>query len=782
MTINETRRVSARENNGGSVVPDTRKPSTRRYLCGLLATIVSLSITLGVVPAPSFALSEGRVYEMVSPVYKGGYAAQTIEAVSPNGESVGFKSPGVFAGAPGGPTTDIDYIAHRTPTGWVTTPVMMPTGLAPYTSSYEFSQDLETELVLGNPPMPGGLDNEEGLFQSATVEQFYSHATDLPDSNANWEAVGPALRAVPVTIVNLRQQAVSQDFCHVLFSPAGGLNTFLTHEESGVTAGQIYELNRGCKGEQAGLVRVALNNRQRSISPACKTQVGAEDIFGSGTAGYISSSFNAIADDGKEVFFTVQVPCATGAFQLFVRLNGSKTLEVSKPLAEACSEVPCEPGAAKRATAGFVGASEDGSKVFFMSGQPEEVPGVKDATNNLYMAEIGCPESEPECEVRDRRVLSLVQVSHDPSGAPAEVQGVVRLAHDGSRVYFVARGVLSTGPNVEGNVPIQGADNLYVYEPDPGHAGQFQTVFIADLCSAHLQSGTVEDLRCPGSSADDHLWGVGPPQLAGLDGRFLVFDSSGQLVPGDTDTAEDVYRYDAVMGELTRVSMGENGHDSNGNNDSFNAGIPAGSWGEDGGHLYIRHLYELGTRTVSEDGSRIVFDTAEPLSEEAKNHVDDVYEWHQAPGEQQGKVSLVSSGSALEPITEYTISPDGRNVFFVTSASLAAQDTDGEADVYDARLDGGFAPLGAERRHCESDACQGPLTNPPPQPIPGSASQAPETSQATFSLPPLQGSTSKKALLRCTKGKRRSKGRCVKALGRKVAHKSHQGSSRRSGR
>ena len=38
----------------------------------------------------------------------------------------------------------------------------------------------------------------------------------------------------------------------------------------------------------------------------------------------------------------------------------------------------------------FVGASEDGSRVFFTTAQPL-VPGDTDTSNNLYMARIGCP-------------------------------------------------------------------------------------------------------------------------------------------------------------------------------------------------------------------------------------------------------------------------------------------------------------------------------------------------------------------------------------------------------
>ena len=149
-------------------------------------------------------------------------------------------------------------------------------------------------------------------------------------------------------------------------------------------------------------------------------------------------------------------------------------------------EVPCD-GSLGRASAYFKGASEDGSKVFFTTEAPlTESEGVgcgliceQPQGNDLYMASIGCPAGESGCEAAQREVTSLVQVSHDavPEQA-AEVQGVVNIAQDGSRVYFVARGVLSEGANAEGHAPVDGADNLYVYDSVSG-----QTAFVADLCS-----------------------------------------------------------------------------------------------------------------------------------------------------------------------------------------------------------------------------------------------------------------------------------------------------------
>ena len=267
------------------------------------------------------------------------------------------------------------------------------------------------------------------------------------------------------------------------------------------------------------------------------------------------------------MYFEVRLPSVSDCEtvdkpQLFVRVGGERTLEVSKPLGEACAEVPC-PGADTRAPAQFWGASEDGSRVFFTTAAP--LTGGSDTSTNLYMAKVGCPGEVPACEAAQRVVTGLVAVSHDPHvGQAAEVQGVVGVAPDGGRVYFVARGVLSEAANQQGMVAASGADNLYVYDEASG-----QTTFVGDLCSGAETSGVVGDVACPddleartpaggaGPRNDTELWLTFPKssaQTTGGDGRFLVFSTYARLITSgseaDADDAQDVYRYDAQTGAL----------------------------------------------------------------------------------------------------------------------------------------------------------------------------------------------------------------------------------------
>ncbi len=775
-------------------------PGVRVRVAGrgvLAALVVLVAGVFGCVASPALALSAERHYEMVSPVFKDGFGAGPIEAVAPNGESVAYFSPGVFAGAPLGFTQQLDqmaYIARRGGSGWSTSSLLPPASLTPTIagtgSGDDVSSTLESTVALGQL----GPNNEQA-DQQATQGEFLFHSTSVPDIAANWE-VGPTLETLqkhhsadgrPLYVGG------SADLCHLVLTAE---EEPLLPEPAGASPNRLYEVAKGCGGEPASLRFVGLNNAGGLVSPGCQEALGLQFALSDASAyvpGRVSNGFDAVSVGGREVFFTANVNNCEGRgnlarFQLFVRLGGERTVEVSRPLVGACVEVPCggDAVAGARASAEFVGASRDGSRAFFMTSAPL-VEGDRDEGNDLYMASIGCPSAEGEAcapgETQSTGVTSLVQVSHDPHvGEAADVRGVVRVAPDGSRVYFVARGALVEGVNAQGQAPVKGADNLYVYDSVTGKVG-----FIADLCSGPATSGTVEDIRCPvdvpegeyvqGKFNDTYLWatnsGQTEAQTAGVSGQFLVFSSYGELVAGDTDSAQDVYRYDAATGTLQRVLTGEDGYGANGNcNDSegetkCNASI---SFSYLGGQ--VQQEYDMSSRAVSEDGSRIVFETAAPLSSQATNGLSDLYEWYEAPGASEGRVSLVSGGSATQPVTDAVIDPSGDNIFFVTAQGLVAQDTDGAPDLYDARIGAGFPAVPAAPEECSADACQGPLTNPAPLLVPGSVSQSPgENLTSPPAVPVKSGKTVTRAKKRasalkvCAKDKQKTKRRgCEKRV------------------
>jgi hypothetical protein len=707
----------------------------------------------------------GRVFEQVSPLYKGGFGAGEIKAVAPDGEGVMFYSPGAFANQPAGFANldSFSYFARRSESGWTTRPELPPDILLPYSVYRDVSSSLDTTLALGQP----GPNSEAAAFEG-TQEEFRLHSTEASDESSNWSLVGKPLTTIPIGPFVLTYAGADGGLCHLLFANSLGTLAPLLPEAEG-TVHQMYELVRGCGGEAPALRLVAINSSGKPMNTKCIVNLGNLDYnFNS------RSAFNAVAAGGHEIFFTTCIGDDVSRHQLFVRLDGAKTLEVSKLLTECVGEeVPCLPGATTRGNADFAGASEDGSRVFFTT-TAKLTTEDSDNSTDLYTAEIGCPGGG-SCAAASRRVVSLSMVSHDPnSGEAADVQGVMRVAPDGSRVYFVARGdLLSEAERAalqgEGRaIPMSGADNLYVYDVGSARIG-----FVGDLCSGHEESGGAADPECPSVGSDESLWSgeSSEAQSAGSDGRYLVFTSFGRLVKSDTDSAADVYRFDAVSGSLVRVSGGEAGYDSDGNNDLFQARIRLGHRGGT-----VAAQYEMDSRAVSEDGSRTVFETAEPLSPLATNGLTDAYEWHEAEAG-GGRVSLLSGGQGETPVEDVVIAPAGRDVFFVTSEDLAPQDSDGLPDVYDARLGGGFQQQPAAREPCAGDTCQGPLTNPAPMLVPGSVSQIEEAAPKTISPP-------KKNSAKGKRGKRKRTSKASRKAGRRARRASggHRLDGRRRGR
>ncbi len=390
----------------------------------------------------------------------------------------------------------------------------------------------------------------------------------------------------------------------------------------------------------------------------------------------------------------------------YVRVNGKTTFQLAP-------------------SGAFWGASQDGSKAFVSNGAGELLMDVID--------------SEPGHEAISETV---------PITLGAEAKLVVS-SDDGSHVYFTSTSVLA-GPNGQGNTAEAGASNLYVYDTITR-----KTAFIATA-----------EVDTTGDNGGE----VNYEAQTTPDGRFLVFTTRARLTSDDTDTAADVYRYDAETGEIVLVSVGEDGHDDNGNNSAFDARIAAPVEGQEG--VNAINMWRLDTRAISDDGSVIVFSTAEPLSTRAVNGNVNIYVWH------EGRVGMISTGLSQTSDELPVVSQSGRDIFFVTSQDILPQDSDGLPDIYDARIDGGFPEPPVPAGGCSGDTCQGPPSVPSLLSAPASATffglGNPAASVANTSLNPTDKPKSK-----CKSGyKRNRQGRCVrvKKRARKATRRGHKSS------
>jgi hypothetical protein len=613
-----------------------KRSNAAARVCVLVSFCVLVATAVMAVPAHA-ALPEGRVYEMVSPPDKGPFYAGN-PVVGAGGERIAFYGSGAFAGSPAGQAIGTGYLASRSSAGWQTSPLAYPPALSRLVfgkAPADFSADLGLSAsVVDFAP-------EHSVSQSSQV--VFVHSSDAPDVVESFVPLSPPISTLTENSMVFYESA-SADFGKLIYSSNKALIG------SDPTPGGVERLYESTSSSPSSLKLVGVD------------EMGCEVTLGNGSYGSATTKFHAVSADGSEVFFT-----ACGV--LYVRVNGSKTVEISP-------------------SGSFQGASSDGSKVFFTEGA------------SLY-------EDEIEAGAVTESHVLLAE----------GVQGVTRISEDGSHVYFVSGDVLTSSKNGLEQEAVAHAENLYVYDtliPE--------TKFVAELCSGLETSGSVHGVpQCPGGGSDERLWEhfdeQRPVQTNGCregvatcePGRYLAFDTYAQLIrsgpEADRDTALDVYRYDALTGRIRRVSVGVEGHDHNGNNDAFDATIVAKNF-RDG---LVETQYDLMDRAISENGT-VVFATAEPLSVDAVNGLQNVYAWHEAGGE--GSVGMISSGSSATLDETPVIDVSGRDVFFETTAGLVPQDTDGLKDVYDARIEGGFPAAPVQAGGCSGAACQGPPSVP----------------------------------------------------------------------
>ena len=599
-------------------------PSRLRRLAGTLASLTIAGLGLTATPAlaeecPNAALRvennstrlpECRAYEMVSPLYKEGFAVEP-KTYSDDG-AVAYVSTGNFAGDPAAKAL-LNYLATRSATGWTTT------ALDPSEATYfdngrvALSADLRSSLwEMGRRDDP------------ASRGDYYLRS---PDGVFTRVGNGMLGENPPGTL------GVSEDLSHVI----------IDHGEAGNAAVRaLYELTPG---------------PQRPVSV---------DNTGTPTPG--ETCFNNISNDGRVIVFTTGCPTGSGVQQtVLARVGESATVAVSR---SECTRTSGDPGGLCNApaNAAFAGAATDGSRVYFTTTQ-QLVNGDTDQSNDLYECEI--PPGTPAPVGTANPCASLSEVSGAASGA--NVESVVDVSEDGSRVYFVAQGVLAANLGSNDATAVAGDHNLYVWEKDAAHSAG-QTTFVAKLDS--------NDIFRPQSTTD---------------GRYLVFNTANRLLASDTDEAADVYRYDADTGALLRLSTDTDGSGGNEPGAEAVAGLGFGS----------QHPHY----TMTDDASTVIFETSEALSPTDTDGVTDAYAWH------DGQVSLISNGGGV-PLG---ISSSGQDIFFLTGQPLTPGDSGVEGDIYDARVGGGF-PV-TTPAPCSGEACQGSVTL-QPQPPGASASAA----------------------------------------------------------
>jgi hypothetical protein len=758
----------------------------------------------------STGLPECRAYEMVSPREKGGadvlQGGFTFPAAA-DGDAVGFASQNAFGDAENGVASfgnEADfYVARRGTEGWSTSSanppravVAKPSAAGGDASPEDFSTLSDCGLTVidnatsGSSAVCAIRETDNPWLSSPIYPNLTGSVYDNDSGNNDTEYSGSSTGLADL----------------VFTSVAGPGSAFLPADTSSHSAG-LYEVTRnGDTAFELSLVNV--NDSGEEIGPATTTQLGGIALEAGAAGGSCrdagkggpGSDYQAISSSGSTIYFTA---CPSGGVDtIYARVHRTSTVAISNP-----SPSQCTACTAAASPASFEGASADGSKAFFITEQPlvEGDEGGTGTGADLYDYDFDMPAGE-----------NLVQLSAGGAGdltpgSGAEVQGVVRTSSDGSHVYFVAKGVLTTVPNDASDVAQAGADNLYAVDTDTD-----ETKFVAELCSNANLSGSLGDPQCPpslngslnhegGAVNDTGLWSPFERDAQTTpDGRYLVFTTYGQLTASgpevDTNEAQQVYRYDFDTGKLVRISIGEPSFpgSNNGNTPGMNASVAAltkeGFRGGEGAFADINDE----SRAISEDGATIVFSTAEQLqADDVNTGTENIYVWHECTSSacedgMHGEVHMISPGD--DPTSKDTangaasMSASGSDIFIFTRTPLVGQDPDQLMDVYDARIDGGF-PAPTPEPPCSGEECEGTPSAAPTLGSPGSVaftgggnltpgSTAFPTPEEPKSKPLTRAQKLAKALKACKKAKPKTK----RVSCQKAAHKRYAPPKKTSGK
>ncbi len=658
-------------------------------------------------PVVSPGLPDHRAYELLTPPDKGSaedmFTRPETELHQFDNNDVGYPSGSgnrflLSTRAAFGPFPASDknaYVFSRTPAGWTYTAVAAPS-LGVQSIDPAVFEPFELSRV--------GLDDGVGSKPSTAGES----ATNLLGAPGGPYAILHSdPKAGGAEHESTRIVGASRDLGHVVLESGDhGLSLAAAGLDTGASA--LYESSGSgeCAAAAEDCPLIAVNPKGDPF------QCGA--VLGQGHPP--GATHNAVSTDGSRIVFTAPDPylkadgteatkgCWNGATanspQLYLR-SGGTTVEVSKP--EAGTE-------ATRHPALYVGASEDDSRVFFLTqGElTKDDAGIHDFELYEWRAE-GIGGSGGACGSPDG---CLTRVSRGESGkAVANVWTVPAVSEAGSAVYFTADGVLAGGASPGScHENLFATCALYRYDTETG-----QTAYVAAVRGTDYPKGDdwvlgtaqrgVEIALSPGAS-----WYTTP------DGRYLLFASTTELTgyrstpahPRDCPTegqnqegighCHELYRYDSVGSELTCVSCNPSGALPTSNAEfAHGAGL---------------HMQASGpVRALSNDGSYAFFDTANALVPRDGNGTQDVYEWH------AGTIALISSGQDSAASFFLGSSADGSNVFFGTHARLVPVDTDSAGDLYDARIctaaDPCIQPPAGGTAQCEGGACQ----SPPPVPF-----------------------------------------------------------------
>jgi hypothetical protein len=472
----------------------------------------------------SFALLDGRGWEMVSPVDKNGGAIETVGTAAPRtlqaaaaGGAVTYSAASAFGTAAGAPVVS-QYLSRRGDAGWETENLTVPLFSGSYGSESEISpyalfspdltralflngvrcRDADGECPVANPPLPG--TEAPAGYQDLYLREGAGFTALVGRGDVAHSNLSPAQFAV-------RLVAASPDLRHAVLSTCAALSAGATEATTATgcetAEANLYEWSAGGLAQVNVLPGTGVGAPGATVAAGGVSADGAR-VYWTGADGNLylwTRGGGSVEVDGGPGGGSFQVASADGSVAFF-----TKEGRLFRFAAAAGTAVEVAPGEEVEAV---LGASEAGNVVYYVT-----AAGVRSWTSGT--------------------IASVAAGAAPGDGPPAT--GTARVSPDGSHLLFLSDRSLTGYDNA-------GRTEVYLYG-GPGAGGPTLTCVSCNPTGERPRGPS----SIPGAVAD----GAGPEAIALYKPRSLAdgggrvfFDSDDALVPEDTNSVPDAYEWEA---------------------------------------------------------------------------------------------------------------------------------------------------------------------------------------------------------------------------------------------
>lgn len=358
---------------------------------------------------------------------------------------------------------------------------------------------------------------------------------------------------------------------------------------------------------------------------------------------------------------------------------------------------------------------------------PEGVlPAVSEDGKLALFKAVGLPDLYLRVNGQETKKVSASKRTVPDTTTPAEAVGV---AADGSEVLFTSHSELT--------------EDAYTGRTGgvPNHQG-------SDLYSYDVGTGDLTDLTVDANPADEAA-GADVERVVGAsrNADYVYFIATGDLAPGATSGERNLYvEHDGVIDFVGSDPTGDpgQGYPFYVTPDGIHAAFMSaeGQTGYDNAGKTEVYKYGFGSglecascrpsgepptgdasiagRTLSDDGSRLFFQSTDAVLPQAQSSLSNVFEY------EGGEVLLLTPGAGAAAVLAGA-SASGEDVFIATYEVLTDKGQGPVFAIYDARINADVPPQQASTQ-CQGEGCRGAPTSPPQLASPGSAKfEAPGT-------------------------------------------------------